>query len=133
MAEVSLARLFVYGTLQTGQSAHALLQGLEGARRLGPAWVSGRLYDCGEYPGAVPDAADGARVHGELWEVAPRFERLDAFEGYDAARPAESLFLRREVEVQLGGEVVRAWTYVLARVSAGAERLDAGVWPAQRG
>lgn len=58
--------LFVYGSLLRG-SRHPMARRLAlESRKLGPATVTGRLYDLGFYPGAVPSANPQELVHGEL-------------------------------------------------------------------
>jgi gamma-glutamylcyclotransferase (GGCT)/AIG2-like uncharacterized protein YtfP len=85
--------LFVYGTLMRGFPLHALLEG--GADSLGDGEVTGRLFDLGRYPAALPDG--GGIIRGEvyrphdpsLWRV------LDSAEG--------SQYHRGEVEVRMAG------------------------------
>ena len=124
---VSGVRLFVYGSLRRGEALHAHLAGLA---CLGPAWMRGRLYDLGEYPGAVPSRRAGERVQGEVYELAPADERLaelDRLEGCDPERPERGLFVRRAriVELAAGGRL-RAWVYLLPRLPAQAVRIPGG-------
>ena len=60
--------LFVYGTLQSQGAAHHLLVGQ--ATFLGSAWLQGRLYEVGGYPGAVLSDNPRERIHGELYRMA---------------------------------------------------------------
>lgn len=56
--------LFVYGTLKRKRvGKHALLRD---ARFVDLAYMSGNMYDLGNYPRVVPDAR---RVFGELYEI----------------------------------------------------------------
>ena len=97
--------LFVYGTLMddarlesvTGQRFARRAARLEGFERVAPARG---------YPYVVPRA--GARVDGHLIENvdAASLRRLDTYE--DEGR----LYLRRPVEVVVGGERVACETYV---------------------
>ena len=115
-------RLFLYGTLKRGGANHGQMAGQRflGAARTAPGWG---LYDLGEYPGMVRDAADAAGVSGELWEVDDAaLARLDAFEGVP-----EKLYTREVVELAApAGEI--AETYVYQRALGGARRLEAE-WP----
>lgn len=111
-AEFEPETLFVYGSLLPGLPLHPLLAS---AIPLGPGSIQGRLYDLGDYPGAV-GAADG-RVHGEAYRLRDPglLALLDDEEGYDPANEAGSLFLRRRIPVTLAdGRVVMAWVYLYA-------------------
>ena len=101
--------LFTYGLLMTGQSGFADLALHDKLTSLGRDSVSGRLYDCGGYPGLVLD--DNGTVHGEvfglpdddaLWQI------LDRFEDYDSADPDGSLYIRKRVTTSSKREV---WLY----------------------
>lgn len=120
-------RLFVYGSLMRGMEAHPRLRG---ARLLGEGTVRARLFDLGAYPGAVPGAGV---VKGEVWELEEgALAALDAYEGFVARAPEESLFVRRRVVVRLvlGGSV-RAWIYFAARVPDGTPEVEGGDWRAK--
>lgn len=111
-AEFEPETLFVYGSLLPGLPLHPLLAS---AIPLGPGRIQGRLYDLGEYPGAV-EAQDG-RVHGEAYRLRDPglLALLDDEEGYDPANEAGGLFLRRRIPVTLAdGRVVMAWVYLYA-------------------
>jgi len=129
---VSRVHLFAYGSLRRGETLHAHLAGLV---CLGRGWFGGRLYDLGEYPGAVPSRA-GERVLGEVYELAPddaRLAELDRLEGCDPGRPERGLFVRRGLTIELAaGGYVRAWVYLLARVPAHAVLIPGGDY-ARRG
>jgi gamma-glutamylcyclotransferase (GGCT)/AIG2-like uncharacterized protein YtfP len=110
--------LFVYGTLlgrtPDPQVNRVLRRYCESA---GAAWVSGRLYRLGWYPGLVIDSGAAQRVQGRLLRIhAPQlcWPVLDAFEGYRPGAPAESEFVRRRVTARRrsDGAVIVVWTYV---------------------
>jgi gamma-glutamylcyclotransferase (GGCT)/AIG2-like uncharacterized protein YtfP len=117
--------LFVYGTLRKGDArAHRLLGA---ARFVSKGTVSGRLYDLGDYPGLRKTPRGGARVGGEVYELAgPDPERrlaiLDRYEGAE--------FRRARVVVRLrDGRVHRAWAYVLAnQPPKGTRPIPTGVY-----
>lgn len=116
-----MSRLFVYGTLRSGERQAGLL----GDRRRRPARVRGRLYrlDAG-YPALV--AADGGWVEGELIDdVDDRLlGLLDHYEGV-----AEGLFRRERVTVTLGLRTERAWTYVMSHPERrGGVLIPSGRW-----
>lgn len=121
-------KLFVYGTLRRGYSLHEHLA--EGSSRfVGRGRIKGRLYDLGEYPGAIPVDAPGEEIAGELYQLGDperQLPKLDELEEFDPAKPEQSLFVRRLADVDLdNGQRVKAWVYFLPR-RPGKARLIAG-------
>lgn len=92
---MSSALIFVYGSLCSGEPAHARLAGAE---FLGERWTRPHytLLDLGAYPGLM--ASGETRVRGELYRVsAAQLGELDFYEGH----PEE--FVR--VPIDLGPEI----------------------------
>src|SRR5258707_7403100 len=106
-------RLFVYGTLRSevGHSAHKYISSCFSFA--GVAVVKGKLYDLGEYPGAVPSNED-VFVTGELYEISDEavFSRaiaqLDEYEGLDEENSKTALFRREVVTVFINGNTINA-------------------------
>ncbi len=105
-------RLFVYGTLRTGQAAHHLLAGQRflGLARTRPLY---RLLPETPYPALVPvppdAAAAGEAVPGEVWEVDPqRLTQLDAWE------EVPHLYQRRPIDLEGDWTDVQAYFWVLS-------------------
>lgn len=121
--------LFVYGSLRRDvPGGRAELLG-DDAEFLGPGSVRGRLLDLGAYPGLVPAVTRDERVRGELYAIRGRriLAALDAYEDYDPQRPERSLFLRREVQVELdSGESRTAWVYWYAGPPGRGRRIVSG-------
>ncbi len=111
-------RLFVYGSLKRGFALHPHLVRL-GARFLARAKVAAELVDGGPYPGARPASRQGKWIQGELFELrqpARALRVLDEVEGFVAAAPARSLFVRSTAEIiRPDGSRDRAWIYWLGR------------------
>lgn len=128
-ADFANTHLFVYGTLRKGFRSHNLLRRLR-AKFLAGGHVQGRLYDLGDYPGAVKSTKDAERVRGEVYVLpnAPQaFKVLDRFEGFDSENPASSLFERKEATVTLaGGEQIEAWIFWLRNSHRFARRVPSG-------
>jgi len=97
-------------------------------RYVGPCLCSGELFDLGDYPGLRPG---NARVVGELYAVldSATFVRLDEFEGFDPAKPRESLYLRERVEL-IEPAKTQAWIYTYNHVPDASERITSGDWRA---
>lgn len=113
--------LFVYGTLLSGESSHALL---EGASALGPAKTSPafELFDLGPYPALV--AGGTTAVVGEIYEVPrPMLAAIDVHEEVPV------LFKRMRIELDDGR---LADTYLLeADRVRGRRRIRSGDWRAR--
>lgn len=123
-----MRHLFAYGTLLDGVRPAAIARAAERLAALGPATVRGRLYDLGEYPGLVLDAA-ASEVHGTILAVPDDgvLAALDAYEGFEPDRPDRSLFVRRGVTATLlEGRALDCLVYVYNRDPAGAPVIASG-------
>ncbi len=114
----------MYGTLRDGhdRTMHGLLSGR--AVRVGRACYRGRLYDIGDYPGAVASSRGRDRVWGEVYALDPpqRAELLSSLDRYEGAA-----FERNRVEVTLeDGSAVGCWIYLYARDTRGLRRIASG-------
>jgi gamma-glutamylcyclotransferase (GGCT)/AIG2-like uncharacterized protein YtfP len=123
--------VFVYGTLRAGELndiGHAAARHwLDAPRLIGTAAVNGRLYDFGTYPGLVLDAFAGP-VRGDVYVVddalVPVLDEIEeVYPGVDG------LFTSREVNVAVGGGVVRCLFYpVDAQSVVGLPQIESGDW-----
>jgi len=121
--------LFLYGTLLPSEAPKEIASIVKRLRRLGSAYVRGRLYDFGDYPGAILDDSCRTMVHGELVTL-PSDERimevLDRYEEFDPLNPKKSLFVRKKAKVRLAnGGSREGWIYVYNR-HPGKARLVRG-------
>jgi len=99
-------KVFVYGTLMSGQRAHSLLGDakLIGKYRL----VDYAMYDMGAYPAIYPCA--GESVVGEVYEISTeKLPDMDRYEGEG------SLYFRRSVVVSNALNSVKVYAYVYNR------------------
>jgi gamma-glutamylcyclotransferase (GGCT)/AIG2-like uncharacterized protein YtfP len=86
--------LFVYGTLRRGSNNKFAGMLADRAQFVGTARVAGRLYDFGQYPGAVNSEQSDHWIQGEVWRFddAQLLPSLDDYEGSEYRRalaPAE--------------------------------------------
>jgi gamma-glutamylcyclotransferase (GGCT)/AIG2-like uncharacterized protein YtfP len=110
-------KVFVYGTLRQGQTAHHLLAG---ARFIGAAWTAPEytLLDMGTYPALV--AGGQTAVLGEIYEI-----ESEAIAELDRYEDAPELY-RRELSTIGGHEV---FVYLLrAEHALNRPRLPHGDW-----
>jgi gamma-glutamylcyclotransferase (GGCT)/AIG2-like uncharacterized protein YtfP len=127
----SPSHLFVYGTLRSdaGGEMHQRL-----VRFAGRGSIRGRMYNNGWHPSAVPSADPAERIAGELYAIDAAagdalLAALDEYEGYDAAHPASSPFVRQAVDaVGEDGTRVTTWVYFCNEPVDGLPRIASGDW-----
>ena len=122
--------LFLYGTLLPTQAPKEIASIVKRFRRLGPARVRGKLYDFGEFPGAVLDSSTRTMIQGELVAL-PSDERileaLDRYEEFDPLDTRKSLFVRKKAKVRMpDGSSREGWIYVYNRRPGGAKLVRGG-------
>jgi gamma-glutamylcyclotransferase (GGCT)/AIG2-like uncharacterized protein YtfP len=127
-----VGRIFVYGTLLSALAGRGHRSLPSWTRLVGTGTVAGTLYDTGDYPAALLGRGGEERIRGEL-HLVPRdreaelLRGLDAYEGYDPARPDRSLFVRLLVEVELdAGGTATAWIYRYNREVSGLTPIPSG-------
>jgi gamma-glutamylcyclotransferase (GGCT)/AIG2-like uncharacterized protein YtfP len=108
--------LFVYGSLRPALAPSSVQPLLERMVPLGPASIPGRLYDLGLYPAALLDPAAETCILGEVFrlpDARAMLAALDAYEDFDPADPAASLYLRvRHPATLADGSQLLCWVYV---------------------
>ncbi|MBH9537984.1 gamma-glutamylcyclotransferase family protein [Novosphingopyxis sp. YJ-S2-01] len=109
----------------TGQTGFADLQLHDKLTSIGRDSVSGRLYDCGGYPGLI--LGEGTPVHGEVFRVTDEavWTALDRFEDYNPHDPSGSLYIRRQVTTSGRREV---WLYEYNFDVASLPDIGGGDW-----
>jgi gamma-glutamylcyclotransferase (GGCT)/AIG2-like uncharacterized protein YtfP len=111
--------LFLYGTLMPNEADDEVADVIKRLRRVGAAYVRGRLYNLGEYPGGVIDLSANTSIRGELVELPAEkavLDALDKYEEFDPSRPQKSLFVRKRTKIKLAnGRNVQGWMYVYNR------------------
>jgi len=107
--------LFFYGTLLPDHSPAQIARAIRKLRLVASARTPGRLYDFGDYPGAIFAPFASSVVKGEVYELfggMSLLRRLDAYEAFDERHPQNSLFVRKKRLVRLGdGRRLLAWVY----------------------
>lgn len=132
------ALLFVYGTLRLGTGMARVDRRFAAcARAIGPAWLPGRLYDLGRYPGAVHRVDVDERVIGDLYRLVDtsrclRF--LDDYEDHRPAAPTRGEFMRRALDVYRppSDQPVHAWVYLYNGSLRFASRIPSGDYARHR-
>lgn len=108
---------------------------LREAELLGPAVVSARLYDLGDYPAIVTSEDERDVVHGEVYALNDpdrTFRWLDPFETTEPGDPTPSDYTRlvRPVRLRDGSECL-AWMYAYTELPEDAHWIECGSWAAR--
>jgi gamma-glutamylcyclotransferase (GGCT)/AIG2-like uncharacterized protein YtfP len=123
-----IRHLFAYGTLQAGLAPPEVAPTVTKLRSLGEGFVDGKLYDLGNYPGAIIDPASAWIIYGTVYELQEDAEilcRLDAYEGPEYVRVEQLVTLT-------AGGVVNCWVYDF-QGRPGEERfIESGRWVDRR-
>jgi len=126
--------LFVYGTLLDKQNEFGAYLNAN-CVFYADGKFKGKLYDIGEYPGAVV-AADGNNcVHGKIYHVnnASRvFKKLDYYEGFGPDEAQPNLFVRELVLVDTVSEIQECWVYLYNLPVDTFEQIESGFYRGNR-
>ncbi|MEO7507782.1 MAG: gamma-glutamylcyclotransferase family protein [Pyrinomonadaceae bacterium] len=122
--------LFVCGTLLPELVPDHLRGFMRSCASVGEAFVSGRLYDLGKYPGAILDTNATERIRGWIYQLPDDpavLLSLDDYEGIDRNDESASLFIRQRVKATMAtGEKVDCWIYTYNRSVHLAPIIDGG-------
>ncbi|MFN3383370.1 MAG: gamma-glutamylcyclotransferase [Archaeoglobaceae archaeon] len=120
-------KIFAYGTLERLLLSNSIATSV---RYVGRGRIQAKLYDLGEYPGAVEHSE--SYVCGRVYEVENIEEilpQLDEYEEFYPDKPASSLFIRKVLNVFMdNGEAVRAFVYLYNGNVEGKKVIPTGVW-----
>jgi gamma-glutamylcyclotransferase (GGCT)/AIG2-like uncharacterized protein YtfP len=120
--------VFFYGTLMAGFDRRRRAGIDDKLTYIGRGSIRAALFDLGLYPAAVP--APESLVWGEVYEVADPdavLAALDEIEGYRAADPDRSLYLRQQADVRLpDASQAQAWVYFYNAPLGRAPRIPSG-------
>lgn len=106
--------LFVYGTLLRKENPFGEYL-LKQSKHIGLGKFRGRLFDIGEYPGAIYDPESNTYVHGSivsLDNIEETFKILDDYEGFGEDQQQPNEFIRKLVEIECNYESVNCWVYL---------------------
>jgi len=107
--------LFVYGTLMDEFAPPEIAETVRKFEYVGNGFVYGRLYDLGEYPGAILDNKTESKIFGRVYQFVPDLsilQKLDDYEGFSPHQSSSNLFVRKEIPITLkDGRKINGWIY----------------------
>ncbi|HEY8782324.1 MAG TPA: gamma-glutamylcyclotransferase family protein [Mucilaginibacter sp.] len=120
--------LFVYGTLLDESNPFgAFLKECCSFYKKGK--FKGKLFDLGEYPGAI--LGDGADhfVYGSIFlmnDPVETLKMLDDYEGFGNSQPQPNEFIRELAKVETGDETLNCWAYLYNLPVEGHWHIESG-------
>lgn len=123
--------LFVYGTLLDEYAPPEVAETVRRLEYVGDGFVRGRLYDLGEYPGAVLDGAARTKIYGRVYLLPDDADVLEKLDDYEEFHPhdesSQDIFVRRETVVFLrDGRKLRGWIYEYNRAVKSSALIESG-------
>jgi gamma-glutamylcyclotransferase (GGCT)/AIG2-like uncharacterized protein YtfP len=120
--------LFVYGTLLDEQNEFAIYL-KQNCTFYAEGKFKGRLYDLGEYPGAIVDKTSNNDILGSILELKNSDEvlkRLDDYEGFGEHQNQPNLFIRVMVSVEASNKNIKCWVYLYNLPVDGFRVIESG-------
>ncbi|MBV5301219.1 MAG: gamma-glutamylcyclotransferase [Methylococcales bacterium] len=117
----TLNKIFVYGTLQSGESLHHIIKNFEVIEISSASSTNGKLYssDADWYPALlIPETYCPTEVFGEVITFNDTtmpiiLEQLDEIEGFYGYGNQQNLYQRTILSVKSSNKIVNAWAYVV--------------------
>jgi gamma-glutamylcyclotransferase (GGCT)/AIG2-like uncharacterized protein YtfP len=121
-------KLFIYGSLleSDNEFGRYLKQHATIYKR---GNFKGKLYDVGEYPGAVHLPDTDHKVHGiiiKLEDVDQTLKYIDDYEGFGYDQLQPNLFIRKLLTVQAENKNVKCWVYLYNHPTAHFKQILSG-------
>ncbi|MBC7399795.1 MAG: gamma-glutamylcyclotransferase [Mucilaginibacter sp.] len=105
--------LFVYGSLLDADNEFVTYLN-NNSILIGSGSFKGRLYDIGEYPGAIIDSENGYPITGTIYKLnnTETFTLLDDYEGFGPDQDQPNLFIRELLPVETSDGIRNCWVYL---------------------
>jgi len=106
--------LFVYGTLLDESNEFAIYL-KQNCSYYSKGRFRSRLYDLGEYPGAIADENYPGYIYGSIFELkntAETLKYLDDYESFGEDQEQPNLFIREMAEVETDSRRINCWVYL---------------------
>ncbi len=120
--------LFVYGTLLDERNPYgAYLK--EHCSFYQKGKFRGKLYDLGEYPGAIADPKSDSYIVGSIFlmnDAAAILKNLDNYEGFGVDYPQPNEFVRAFIAVETEEQPIDCWVYLYNSPTKGFLQIASG-------
>ena len=107
-------KLFIYGSLlQTDNEFGRYLK--QNSKLYKQGNFKGKLFDVGEYPGAITYPNSDYCVHGMIVQIDTPIQTLkhiDDYEGFGDDQLQPNLFTRELLDIETDNEIVECWVYL---------------------
>ena len=121
--------LFVYGTL-LGSLSNSMTDFLKRESVfIGEAYLKGRLYDLGRYPGIVAQDDSPYEVFGHVYQLSNPEEALkvlDYYEDIPDGKQTTSEYIRALAPVRIENNYQHCWVYMYNKSTANLKEIDSG-------
>jgi len=122
--------LFVYGTLLDKQNEFGAYLN-DNCTFYADGRMPGKLFDLGEYPGAIFTREENRFVHGKIYRLnnpPKKLEVLDDYEGYGPGQAQPNLFVRELTDIEISTGKIACWVYLYNLPVEGCRLIDSGVY-----
>jgi len=122
--------LFVYGTLLDKQNEFGAYLN-DNCTFYTNGKMPGKLYDLGEYPGAILADEENKFVYGKIYQLSNTekvLELLDDYEGVGPDQEQPNLFIRELIDVSIPGGKIKCWVYIYNLPVDGLDAIGSGVY-----
>lgn len=127
--------LFLYGSL-LGDIKEEKVKKIfnENCQFISVGYILGKLYDLGEYPGAILTTDKNERVFGKIFGIKnpqKTFRVFDEYEEYFPKDLKKSLFVRRKTKAYLLPleDTITSWTYFYNQKIDKEPQINSGHYP----
>ena len=89
----------------------------------------GRLYDIGEYPGAIADNNYTGYIYGTIVSIhnpARVLQQLDDYEGFGDDQQQPNLYVRELMAVETDKDLIKCWVYLYNLSVNGLKLIESG-------
>lgn len=120
--------LFVYGTLLNEQNEFAIYL-KQNCKFYAHGKFKGKLYDLGEYPGAILDESGINYIYGSILELKNTMDvlkNIDNYEGFGEDEDQPNLFVREMIDIETDNGLINCWVYLYNLPVGGFRLIDSG-------
>ena len=122
------AFLFVYGSLLDEDNEIAIYLKND-STFYSAGKVKGKLYDIGEYAGAILSAEGNEYIYGNILKIDTTekvFKVIDDYEGYRGDQSWPNEFIRVLTDIETGTGIISSWIYVYNLPVNGLKAIKGG-------